>query len=43
MRPTGLPTAKTGDAVLRLFPLHDASALCGNQIERRAFPRGEDS
>jgi hypothetical protein len=44
MRPTGLPTAKAGAAVLRRFVLHDdAFALGGDQIERRAFPRGEDS
>jgi hypothetical protein len=44
MRPTGLPTAKSGEVVLHMFTLHDdASALGGSQIERRAFPRGEDS
>ena len=44
MRPRGLPTAKAGEVVLRMFTLHDdASALRGNEIERRAFPRGEDS
>ena len=44
MRPTGLLTAKARDVVLLMFTLHDdASALRGNEIERRAFPRGEDS
>ena len=43
-RLTGLPTAKSGEVVLRMFTLHDdASALRGNQIERRALPRGDDS
>ena len=44
MRSTGLPTAKAGEVVLRMFTLHDdASTLRGNEIERRAFPRGDDS
>jgi len=44
LRPTGLRTAKAGEVVLRMFTLHDdASALRGDEIERRAFPRGEDS
>jgi hypothetical protein len=44
MRPTGLPTARAREVVLRMFTVHDdASVLGGNQIERRAFPRREDS
>ena len=44
MWPMGLPTAIAGDAVPRMFTLRNAaSALGGNQIEGRAFPKGEDS
>ena len=44
MWPMGLPTAIAGDAVPRMFTLRNvASALGGDQIESRAFPKGEDS
>lgn len=44
MWPMDLPTNIAGDAVPRMFTLrNDASALGGNRIKGRAFPKGEYS
>ena len=44
MWPMDLPTAIAGDAAPRRFTLRNAaSALGGNQIEGRAFPKEDDS